>query len=362
MQLRQVDNYTPFEWFAFEKMAPGQQMRDVLIVKAACQVALRGDRYVFESVPAGDPPIHMSDAPHDYDGGPYASLRATGDTVLCKPGTDFLLTGSALPPDGPSDGWGAEIWLDVHRKQHRQTLALHGERHWQYSLLSGWSLSDPEPCECIDLRYELAYGGSYPEKDTWNRYPNNPVGRGHLPLRRMDKEVYYPAARIELLGNRLKAVDKPIAVPALGPIPRTWPSRKKYAGTYDQQWRANAKIHPDDTDYPSDFDTRFFQAAHPDWIFQPYWTGNETIGLAGFTGNKVIDGKLPGWQVIITVPGPQGAAKSLPMHLDTVELNLDHMRLYLVWRMSIDQSHQIQTASVHLQQSAQTKGAKNVHP
>jgi hypothetical protein len=170
----------------------------------------------------------------------------------------------------------------------------------------------------------------------------------------MDKEVYYPAARIELLKDQLKKIDKPIAVPALGPIPRTWPCRTRYAGTYDDQWRANARQHPEDVDYPIDFDTHFFQAAHPDWVFEPYWKGNETVQLAGFTSNNFIDCKLPGWQIILNGQGSRGALKPQPMRLDTVELNLDRMRLYLVWRMLIDQDLQIESARVNLQEEGKS--------
>ena len=33
MQLLYVDNYTPFEWFAFEKMGPHKRLYDLVIVK-----------------------------------------------------------------------------------------------------------------------------------------------------------------------------------------------------------------------------------------------------------------------------------------------------------------------------------------
>ena len=73
MQLQHVDNYTPFEWFAFEKMAPGMHIHDVLIVKAACQILLDGNAYRIAAVPEGEiAPIHMSDQAHDFDRNAYA--------------------------------------------------------------------------------------------------------------------------------------------------------------------------------------------------------------------------------------------------------------------------------------------------
>jgi hypothetical protein len=274
-----------------------------------------------------------------------------GDTVLFKPATDFLLRGHAIPYQESKHSWGAEISITSHGKERKQSLVLHGERYWQWGVLKGWHLSDPTPCDQIDLRYELTYGGSYLVKDKWIRHDPNPVGRGILPERRMDKEVYYPAARIELMNNRLSAVDKPIAVPGLGPVPRTWASRRQYAGTYDTAWREGLKKNQR-ADYAKDFNPRFFQAAHPQWIFEPYWLGNEKIQLIGFTGDSGIFGQLPGWLPILNGQGSRGAIRPQPMNLDTVEVDLNRKRLYLTWRTFIDQSLQIEQASVHLQHPA----------
>ena len=46
---------------------------------------------------------------------------------------------------------------------------------------------------------------------------------------------------------------------AFGPIGRGWPSRIRYAGTYDQNWIDN--VFPF---LPDDFDTRYFQCAPED--------------------------------------------------------------------------------------------------
>jgi len=351
MQLLHVDNYTPFVWFAFEKMGPGRRIHDVLIVKGACRFT-PSERAWWHIVPADDgdvAPIHMSDEPYDFDGGAYSSLRLTGDTVLYKPATDFVIGGSATPARGRDRTWAAEIVVRSHGKERRQVILLHGERRWQWSLLRGWHLSNPQSCEQIELRYELAYGGSYQQADRWVRHDPNPVGRGFFPEQRMDREVYYPAARIELINSHLDAVHKPIAVPALGPIPRTWASRKRYAGTYGKQWEADFKRNPGNADYAADFDPRFFQAAHPNWIFEPYWRGNETISLAGFSGDKAIVGQLPGWQPVAEGQGSKGALQRQAMKLDTVQIDLDRQRLYLTWRIVIDQDKQIEQAKIHLE-------------
>jgi hypothetical protein len=349
MQLLYVDNYTPFEWFAFEKMGPGMRIHDVLIVKGAAQFTLHQDAWAI--TPAEDgvtAPIHMSDETHAFDGNAYSSLRVAGDTIFYKPATDFILGGRAIPPRGHEQAWAAEITIRSHGKERRQALVLRGERHWQWSLLKGWHLAPPQPCEEIELRYELAYGGSYQKADQWIRHEPNPVGRGFFPAHRMDREVHYPAARIERIDSPLSAVDKPIAVPALGPIARTWASRKRYVGTYDAAWREGLQKNQR-ADYAPDFDLHFFQAAHPHWIFEPYWRGDEAISLVGLSGDKPIVGQLPGWQPVLNGNGARGPLKPHAMNLDTVEIDLDRKRLYLTWRTIIDQSLQIERASVRLE-------------
>jgi hypothetical protein len=80
--------------------------------------------------------------------------------------------------------------------------------------------------------------------------------------------------------------------------------------------------------------------------------GDETISLAGFTGNKAIVGQLPGWQPILTGQGAREATQPSPMKLDTVEVDLDRKRLYLTWRAVIDQSLQTTQASIRLHNTA----------
>ena len=352
MQLLHVDNYTPFEWFAVEKMGPRKRMYDVVIVKAAYGLLLSGGRYELAPfAPDVTPTIHMSDEPYDFDGGAYAALRFTGDAILYKPGTDFFITGSSTPPDAQTRILAAEITIKAQDKEYSQRMHLHGKRHWQWSLIKGWHLSQSQPIEKIALRYDLAYGGSYQKEDYWERFAANPVGRGYFPVHRMDREVYYPAAEIELAHNPLVAVDKPIQVPGLGPIPRAWEARKKYAGTYDAEWKAELRRNQT-ADYPADFNPLFFQAAHPSWVCSPYLQHGASIQALGLTGDKAVSVKLPDFA--ITLNGASSNAEMPPqnMNLDTVELDTEKMRVNLVWRLTLDQAMEVSSARIDLHKHA----------
>ena len=352
MQLLHVDNYTPFEWFAFEKMGPQKRMYDVVIVKAAYRLVLKADRYELAPYTSNAiPVIHMSDEAYDFDGGAYASLRFAGDVILYKPSTDFFITGHATAPTPEAQSWAAEIQIKASGKEYKQTMLLHGKRHWQWSLLRGWHLSQPQPTNQVPLRYEFAYGGSYPKEDRWERYAHNPIGRGYVPVHRMDKEVYYPAAQIELANSPLSAVDKPIPVPGLGPIPRAWEARKKYAGTYDAEWKAELRRNQT-ADYPADFNPLFFQAAHPQWVCTPYLQGGEKIEAFGLTGDKGLSVTLPEVKLALSGASAQGLLAPEPMKLDTVELDLQKMQVYLVWRLTLDQAMEISSARLDLNPNA----------
>lgn len=359
MQLLHVDNYTPFEWFAFEKMGPGKRMYDVVIVKAAYSLSLIGQRYELAPLPKGElPVIHMADEPYERNGSAYASLRFAGDVVLYKPATDFFITGYATPPDTLATSWAAEIIVQANGKEHMQRMVFHGKRYWQWTLLKGWSLSKPQLTDKVALRYELSYGGSFPKDDHWERYTSNPVGEGYFPVQRMDRDVYYPAAQIELASDPLRAVDRSIRVPALGPIARTWVARKQFAGTYDSKWKEELR-RSQTADYPADFNPKFFQAAHPEWNFSPFMQGNERIEAAGLTGSHLLVAKLPGCQLFLSGQSDQGQLHSQRMNLDTVELNLETKRLSVVWRLTMDQAMKLSAARIdHLQDAAALVGQK----
>lgn len=335
MLLEHVENYTPFEYFAFEKMGPGRHHHDVLIAKASCALhpsSSRGSDTEGIRLLAEAAPIHMADEHH---GEPeHTGLRLTSDTVLIKPGADLWFRGSAVPPPDRRTHWAAQISLIGRKQQRTHKLRLTGPRHWQWSLAKGWHLCEPQPVDRLPLRYELAFGGRYARKGQWLAHPDNPVGVGFLDPDRLDREAFYPAPQLECLEHPAQRPGKPVPVPGLGPLPRFWASRKRHAGTYDAAWRAQFESQKG-ADYPSDFDLRFFQAAHPDWTFDHPLEGNEKIEIAGLHGDRVCIGQLPALRLEALLQPAAGAAVVAPLRLDTLEIDLDASRLYLTWRITI---------------------------
>ncbi|MBL8357642.1 MAG: DUF4150 domain-containing protein [Delftia acidovorans] len=61
--------------------------------------------------------------------------------LLHKLATDFLISGAARPVSAGASSWAAEVTIKSHGATRKQTMFLHGERHWQWSMLKGWHLS-----------------------------------------------------------------------------------------------------------------------------------------------------------------------------------------------------------------------------
>ena len=345
MILGEVENYTPFSHFAFEKMGPGKRFYDVIIVKAACALVPGTDRKGI--VPHKDPaPIRLAD--EHYGEPEQTSLRYSGDTVLCKPGADVFITGHARPPSKFPNHWAAEIEIKGSAFTRKQRVRLLGERYWQWTLLKGWHLSEPRVCESVPLRYELAFGGRQYQRGESVEHLDNPVGVGLAGEDRMDRDQRYLAPQIELFEAPTRKPGKVTRVPGLGPIPRFWSARKRYAGTYDAAWQAQFETQ-DIPDYPADFDLRFFQAAHADWTSDAPLNGGEEVSLIGLTGDAQIIGKLPAWRVeTLLVAQPNARLTVAPMRLDTVEIDLDAGQLYLTWRLSVPHALQIHHAVLRL--------------
>ena len=352
MRFETVENRTPFVHTVFEKAGPTGQRYDVLLVKATCALrtsAIRAGREDGIALLSEAAPIHPADT---HFGEPErSSVQHAGDLVLFKPGTDVLITGTARPPTPTAKRWPAQIELHDPKdsKRHwRRQLRLLAPRHWQWTLLKGWHLSEPEAVESVPLRYELAFGGGYAHKDKWIAHAANPVGVGFPGPEHMDRAQRYPAPQIEVYDHH--STLKPggiLPVPALGPIPRTWAARAQYAGTWNEPF--DAERTSGGRSYPPDFDPRFFHAAHPDAIFSRPLRGDERLGLHGLQGeDQRCVGRLPRYTVEAQVIVASGAATVAPLQLDTLEIDLDTQRLYLSWRLPVPHILDARTAALRL--------------
>jgi hypothetical protein len=109
-----------------------------------------------------------------------------------------------------------------------------------------------------------------------------------------------------------------------------WQPRAQYAGTYDEAWDKERKPL-----LPNDFDARFFSSASPGLTAAGYLNGGEDVVAVNAAPTSPLRFKLPG------VPAPvcrlglrTGKTAVLRANLDTVIVNTDEMRVFLIWRSS----------------------------
>lgn len=358
----EIDNRTGWPHASLLRTGPGGETFDVVAVKGTFDFAPPGRRVT----PAADPaPIAWGD---QYDGpvedDPLkAVLFREGELALYKPGTDVYLTGTAhARDDKPSTGWLAGFGIGPVKK----VLQLHGPRRFRRSLL-GWRLTSAEPAATVALDYRLAFGGSFvvPGEAASDAPPSsiykadNPAGCGWLPDAAMLKAVSRPARRAlasilgsvrELPAPQIEHPLRPVTHPhkrhaaeGFAPLARWCSPRLRHAGTYDERWQAER--HPW---LPEDFDTAFYQSAHPDLICKPYLCGEEVFTMAGLLHEGMVSQRLPGQYILAAMTFSSGKKQAGRLVLDTVGIDLDARRVMLVWRGTFERNDPLRALALGL--------------
>lgn len=262
----QIVNHTPLaSAFSIFTDKTGAE-RVSLVVKAHLTLPAEGQAVTLHPEPCE---VLVQDL---YTGEPgQSSLLLAGELVLEKTATDVAVVGSAVAP-GNVPVSQMPVSLTLGEQQHQ--VLVTGDRTWKQDLSGA---TDPEPFTTMPLTYERAFGGRSPQEE--GKPPlycaENPVGRGFAAKR--------AEARGAALPN-LEAVDQPMThwqqkppVAGFGFIDTSWQPRMTLVGTYDETWQRNkAPLLPDD------FDSDFFNAAHPTLVQQPFLTGGERVVLEGF--------------------------------------------------------------------------------
>ena len=258
----QLKNTTPFA--ATMALFPNEQGIDSLFVTVKATFGLGGGVHVAEQQV---PPL-VGDQFWADPG--KSSVKFASDIHLLKPSTDVALVGRARPEHGrPVPQLDATFAVAEKRK----VVRVFGDREWR----DDGSIGPPKPFESVPLAYEFAFGGVHViEGDTPQvlAEERNPVGRGFRGKRKTRElaglplpNIEDPAAPVEKVGDK--------AVPqGFGFTAAHWLPRRAFAGTYDEAWQQNRAPY-----LPEDFDPRFFNAAHPDLIFDRHLVGGE-IGRA----------------------------------------------------------------------------------
>lgn len=250
-----------------------------------------------------------------------SSLLHASELIPYKPTTDVLIVGSVRPPDGkPATAWAGALMIGEREKR----LRFYGPRHWRHSLLSGWSLSEPEPCSELALLYENAYGGvidaDKAEFDDGEFYPANPHGCGFVGRSRPDTAQIYRAAQIEAWDGAIARFGRDEPVGGLGPIPGYFPARTQYMGSWNAQ---------DTAVIPLDMDMRYWNTAPPDQRSDDYLKRGDRISLVGMRPGKPLTLEIPPFEPALVCLFADRHREARGMNLDTVTIDLDQQHLVL---------------------------------
>lgn len=327
-----VENHTPFPSLAFRQYNLAGDLLGVVVARGTFKLTNGGPLQLAEQ----QYPLVMSDT---YDGDPHQTPQmACTDLAPFKPGTDITFVGASFAPGGqPQPSWTCGLKVGQLEKR----LRVHGPRLWRAKTrktwrglidrekedaLDGWELTQAEPVSYVPLDWRLAFGGRH-EHET---IETNPIGIGLVDEARFKEQPEWPAPQIEDEANPIRSVKDRPQPAGLGPVSPFWDSRARLAGTYDDEWLE--KKHPL---LPEDFDFRFWQAASPDMIADPWLYGREPFELHRLLPNfEILKGFLPNITLQLAIDQGRGIEAG-PMVLDGVHFDMRPGigRVFLTWRV-----------------------------
>jgi hypothetical protein len=257
-----------------------------------------------------------------------SSYRYEPETAFFKPATDVALVGHAHPPRGIATELA--VALRVGRLEKRVRVV--GDRRWTKSVV-GITATKPEPFERMPLVWERAFGGwdrshADPARHTFE--PRNPVGTGFRAKHgRFEDGVRLP--NLEDPDRPLKSHGDAPPPAGVGFTAPHWQPRAGFGGTYDDAWAKRRKPL-----VPSDFDRRFFNAAASGLVHAGFLRGDEPVIVENVSRRGTLSFTLP------RVAAPdvrlrlrRGEPLRAPTQLDTVIIDTDEDRVFLLWRVPL---------------------------
>lgn len=315
MQVQRQLNLTPF---ATELgVTADRDGRELVVALLKATYAFTATGKVDPAAPAQQLPVLLADV---FYGDPAASgLFFASDLVPEKPGTDVAIHGHVYGRGKPTvdAGFGLE--------RLTKTIVAYGTRTWA----GGWPspIVGPMPLQQVELRYENAFGGSYPdEKGDPVVFVENPVGIGFAP----SWNPGTPLPSLELPGQPVQSSRGNVHPGGLGFIAPGWAARARLGGTHDAAWMKHRRPLP-----PEDLDPRFYHAVPLDQVFLPRLAGGERMALLRLhpEAEKVVLG-LPADRFVATLRYG-GKGEERPMVADTLVVEPDEGRLAITHRASL---------------------------
>lgn len=300
------------------------RQRDLHDISFACCVAKQSYQFEvyqngeaeFQEVPAE---LILADKFSDVCPG---LLELASDLVPNKPHADIYFKNPVAHAEGnrPSTGW--EVSVEVGSL--KSSCFVSGPRYASKSIL-GWTVSEIEPTQSVEIGYHLAFGGCATKDD---EYSSNPIGLGYGLKNRSESES---RCALPQIAKDMGAISKPLnnrLEYGLGPIPGYWSQRRKFSGTYDDRWKDERAPK-----LPIDFKNHFFNVASADLQYDGYLIGNEVVHLRGLDPRGELSFRLPiNFSVGLLMRNENENEFLSMLVLDTLVFDLNSKTLDFTWR------------------------------
>jgi hypothetical protein len=310
----QLKNNTPFK--AAIALFPNEKGVDTLYVTIKATFTLGETSTVAEQ----QQPVRLAD---EYWGEPgHSALKYASDVHLAKPSTDVMVIGAAHAPEGkpvPS------LDVSVQAGPRKKVIRVFGDRKW-YRYENDLRISPPASFVTMPLVYDRAYGGVCEIDGKMTFEPRNPVGRGFAGERDLAEMDRQPLPNLEDPAHLITFPNDQPAPACFGPVAPSWEPRKSFAGTYNEKWQKEQAPY-----LPEDFQSNYFNAAHPDLAGPGYLHGGEPVTITNMSPDGAMRFTLPTCEFDVMVQ-IEDRTETPPMNLETVLIEPDEKRFSLLWR------------------------------
>ena len=339
----QLNNHTPFD--SKIMLSTNPKGADVLVL------GVKATFTILPNIQLAEAQIPLCLEDEYLDEPETSSLRYASEMLFPKPGADVILNGHAYAPEGQTVGV-IDTYLAIGNVS--KTLRVFGDRLWIHG-----GQSEPQPFEKMPLVYENAYGGLHHYQadkpigpDSALAVAENPLGKGFIGKRTNKDMVGQHLPNLEDPRYLIRTPQDQPKPAGYGYIPSSWPPRKDYAGTYDENWTKTRAPF-----LPTDFDERFFLNGSKGLSFErKTFVGGEPIRLVNLMqGQPDLQFNLP---VCHLTAGFKfmGQWHELDLPIETVMIEPDENRLMIVWKAAFNCNKKplkVSDVTVNFKQKAQ---------
>lgn len=319
----QLINNTPFESMLIPSLDKHGHTFIAAVVKGKFEISMQALKLI---IAQEQQPLHLQDIYWGEAG--TSSVKYEADIAPIKNGTDIVLNGYAYSPFGrPSAIVDASLQVGHYKK----IVRVFGDRVWHKNALR-WLPTPPHNFERMHLVYENAFGGELQTKNDQSCPEfcvQNPLGKGFVG--RNGRGLYEGLAlpNLEQPTNLIRFWDDAPSPAGFGFIGRSWAPRKSYAGTYDEPWQQLRMPLQ-----PLDFDERYYNGAHPDWVLKERLLGGEEVVATNLSESGLLRFWLPNYQFMATVI-IKGKRAAFMAAMDTIVIEPDDLHVLITWRAII---------------------------